>query len=566
MFPWSRTPIFRFLPALPPFSIERVPHFLSTVLGRLVALALLYIVELVAISIWLDNEALAGASGLAGFMHIWGAWILRSVVGFAALFVTCVFLKNACLLAEISAGVERAPIRRDLLLFHFGAIAIFGGFSYVLYAGGFHGGSADALACGWLAAGTVGIVLGAFAFIPWRAWERLAKGTGFLWLYVLVGVACACVLGNAIRSLWSPAARLTFSLVHVALIPFLSGVVADPSKMSIGTSRFVVEIAPECSGLEGIGLILAFTAVWLVLFRKECRFPNALVLLPAGVAIMFLLNAARIAGLVLLGNAGAERIALGGFHSQAGWIVFNAVALVLAVGARRVAWVIAPVAAGGSYIAAAPHTAENPTAAYLLPFLAILAAGMASTAVSAGFEWLYPLRFFAAGAALWYFRKQYAGLGWKCTWVAPAAGVLVFVLWVALDRAANPPGNAMPAALAGASIPVRDLWIAFRVLAAVVTVPIAEELAFRAYAMRRLMSADFESVSLRRFTWVALVASSVLFGALHGTRWFAGTLAGLVYGAAMVRRGRIADAVVAHATTNALLAAYVITCGKWGFW
>ena len=38
----------------------------------------------------------------------------------------------------------------------------------------------------------------------------------------------------------------------------------------------------------------------------------------------------------------------------------------------------------------------------------------------------------------------------------------------------------------------------------------------------------------------------------------AGTLAGLLYAITFLRHGRIGDAVVAHATTNALLAALVL--------
>ncbi len=48
-----------------------------------------------------------------------------------------------------------------------------------------------------------------------------------------------------------------------------------------------------------------------------------------------------------------------------------------------------------------------------------------------------------------------------------------------------------------------------------------------------------------------------------GSRWIAGTLAGLLYGAVYLRRGRIGDAVVAHAITNGLLAASVLVTGQW---
>ena len=45
--------------------------------------------------------------------------------------------------------------------------------------------------------------------------------------------------------------------------------------------------------------------------------------------------------------------------------------------------------------------------------------------------------------------------------------------------------------------------------------------------------------------------------------WSAGTLAGLLYAWAMLRRGRISEAVIAHATTNALIAAYVLIFHRW---
>ena len=38
-------------------------------------------------------------------------------------------------------------------------------------------------------------------------------------------------------------------------------------------------------------------------------------------------NILRIAALIMLGSSGAADLAVGGFHSQAGWIAFNAVGL-----------------------------------------------------------------------------------------------------------------------------------------------------------------------------------------------------------------------------------------------
>jgi CAAX prenyl protease-like protein len=112
----------------------------------------------------------------------------------------------------------------------------------------------------------------------------------------------------------------------------------------------------------------------------------------------------------------------------------------------------------------------------------------------------------------------------------------------------------------------RVTWISFRVLTAIVTVPLAEELAFRGFLMRRLISSDFDSVSLSRFSWFALLASSSAFGFLHSGFWVAGSIAGILFGLAVIRRGRIGDAVVAHATANAMLAVYVLKYHQWHLW
>jgi membrane protease YdiL (CAAX protease family) len=43
-------------------------------------------------------------------------------------------------------------------------------------------------------------------------------------------------------------------------------------------------------------------------------------------------------------------------------------------------------------------------------------------------------------------------------------------------------------------------------------------------------------------------------------------IAGLGYGCIVVKTGRLGEAVVAHTTTNGLLAGYVLGCGQWQLW
>ena len=534
-------------------------HF---VIRRASLLGLLLILELLALSVWLDNASLSRAAGLAWLVGRWGAWTARFVVVFAVFFVIFGYPKARNSFRSISTLLGETPISWSLLAGHFCSVAAFAGLSVPLYRSP-SGIPGNLVAGAWLAVGVLAAALACFAFAPPKLWMEAARATGKAWIYALAAGLSACLLGAASRLMWDPAAHLTFLIVKTILRAFVSGVVADPSTDSISSRGFDVQIAAECSGLEGIGLILVFGATWLWLFRREFRFPHALLLIPAGVAAIFLMNALRIAALVLIGAAGAPGVATGGFHSQAGWIAFNAVAVAFALTAQRLPWVTVP----GRTAARPARSTANPTVPYLAPFLTILVAAMISRAASSGFEWLYPLRFFAAAGVLCFYRRKYAALDWKSGWMAAGIGALVFAMWIGLDWAWGGGANAAIASgLAGLPPPARAGWLAFRTLAAVVTVPIAEELAFRGFLMRRLVSADFESVDWRRFAFFPVLISSVAFGVLHGDRWLAGTIAGALYAVALHWRGRIGDAVVAHAVTNALLAAWVLSSGNWGLW
>jgi len=100
------------------------------------------------------------------------------------------------------------------------------------------------------------------------------------------------------------------------------------------------------------------------------------------------------------------------------------------------------------------------------------------------------------------------------------------------------------------------------VLGYVVVVPFAEELAFRGYLTRRLIAADFTRVEAGRFTWPSFLVSSLAFGLLHDP--LAGTLAGMLFALALYRRGRLWDAVLAHAIANGGLLIWGLSTGSWG--
>jgi exosortase E/protease (VPEID-CTERM system) len=284
-------------------------------------------------------------------------------------------------------------------------------------------------------------------------------------------------------------------------------------------------------------------------------------LLPIGAVTIWIVNALRIVALVAIGTSGWPAIARGGFHSQAGWIAFNMIALGFVAITMRSGFFQQPRQRRREAV-----SADNATTAFLGPFAALTATAMVTGALSAGFDWWYPLRLVAVAAVLWAFRKHYSEMRWSWSPIAMAIGAATFVVWLALVP--DDPGGKdhWPAALSAVPFPSAAAWLTLRGIGYVVAIPVVEELAFRGFLGRRMLSPDFQAISTRRFSWLSFVASSVLFGLMHGHLWVAGTLAGMAYALALYRRGAIGDAVQAHATTNGLLMLYALTTGHWSAW
>jgi exosortase E/protease (VPEID-CTERM system) len=386
------------------------------------------------------------------------------------------------------------------------------------------------------------------------------RALGPVWWYAAVAALLGTAAMQLTQLLWDPTAALTFDLVRRLLTPVLPALTADPAARVLSTGRFAVQIADGCSGLEGGGLMLAFSGAWLLYFRHEYIFPRAFLLIPASIAAIFALNVVRLAALMLIGDAGFPDVALYGFHSQAGWIAFNAVACALVLFSRRSAWLNRTAARSG--VSRATH---NPTAAYLMPLLAILAAGAVTRALSSDFEFLYPLRVVAGLWMLLRYRHSLAALDWGWSWRGAAFGIIVFLLWIGCAHLQLQAAG-IPEKLAALPPTLRGLWIFSRLAGGVLIVPIAEELAYRGYLMRRLSQADFEAVRFQAVRWPALTATAILFGFAHGALWLPGIAAGVVFGLLVVRRGQIGEAVVAHATSNALIAAGVLGWNQWQLW
>jgi exosortase E/protease (VPEID-CTERM system) len=527
--------------------------------GGLMALALF--AEKSALDHFVNFPRANTAQGLGAALRVLQHYGLRLATSFAIALAVLIWVRSDARLTAVNEEARAQRLRLSWLVVHGTLLVAMAACLQGLYAGRAPTAPFAVLGSALLALTGACVAALALAFAPWALCKRAATAIGRRWIYA----AAAAVIGTGAiawsQRLWAPSAQLTFELVRLVLAPLVPRLQADPVTRILRAPHFAVEVSSLCSGLEGVGLMLVFAAVWLLYFRREYRFPRALLLVPAGVLLIFALNVARIAALVLIGNAGYPSIAVFGFHSQAGWIAFNGAACAIAFVSLRSPW-----------LSHAPPSdirgttpADNPTAAYLMPVLAVLAAGMLSRAVSSGFEVGYALRLVAAAIALAAYRSRLAALDWRFSWRGIGAGVGVFVLWIVASRFLLTP-QGMPDQLAAMSAMGRDLWVVGRAATAIVAAPIVEELAYRGYLMRRLMATDFERVPFQSVGWRPLLVTALAFGALHGSMWLPAVAAGLVYGLITIRTGRMGEAVAAHLATNALLVVCVLGGGWWQLW
>ena len=411
----------------------------------------------------------------------------------------------------------------------------------------------------WVLSGATVLLLWLCALAPASFWWHLVQKEYAAVLGAsLVGIG-VWGSGQISQALWAPLAETTLWMVRSLLCLLYADVYYDISEKMVGTATFQVTIWHTCSGYEGIGCVTLLLTLYLSLFRTHLRFPQALLLLPIGAVAAGVANVLRLTALIALGTSFSPAVALGGFHSQAGWIAF----LLIGLG------IIAVTQWCDLFTVTTPSPSLPAPAQYatalLVPLLVLMATMVLTSALSSGVDYLYPLRVVTTSIALWSCRKEYSPITWTWSWHAIVLGMAVFGVWMFLEPADPQRSTVVATGLATLPGGLLGVWVGFRVLGSVLIVPVAEELAFRGYVIHKLVAQDFATVRPGQFTWFACLMSSVLFGVLH-SRWLAGTLAGIGYALALRQRGQLADAVVAHMITNALIAAYVLSQHAWWLW
>ena len=219
---------------------------------------------------------------------------------------------------------------------------------------------------------------------------------------------------------------------------------------------------------------------------------------------------------------------------------------------------------------------RHPAIPYVAPFATFMLFIALAHWLPVSPRFLYPMRVVVVGAVVLVYSRHLISFRARHCAGSILMGIVVFVLWITPDllwtayRGHWLFDNFL-AGSAQSSVPheVKEslIFVAFRVFGSVALVPVVEELFWRGWLMRWLIRPeDFQSVRLGAYTHYSFWITAGLFAAEHGPYWDVGLLAGILYNWWMVRTGRLADCIVAHAVTNGLLAAYVLHSGHWQYW
>jgi CAAX prenyl protease-like protein len=111
----------------------------------------------------------------------------------------------------------------------------------------------------------------------------------------------------------------------------------------------------------------------------------------------------------------------------------------------------------------------------------------------------------------------------------------------------------------------RIFLTASRLAGASLVVPVMEELFWRSFLIRYVISPDFSRIPIGSFTWPSFLITAVLFGLEHNL-FVAGILAGIAYNLLLYYTRSLSACILAHAVTNFTLGVYVLQTGKWHFW
>lgn len=185
---------------------------------------------------------------------------------------------------------------------------------------------------------------------------------------------------------------------------------------------------------------------------------------------------------------------------------------------------------------------------------------------------LYPVKVLVVTCILICFWKNYTEIQWedltdiKNNLLSVFSGLLIFILWINLDltfATQGTPSGYNPKQFEATSL--RLFMVAVRLTGAVLLVPIMEELFWRSFLIRYVISSNFSKTPIGMFTWPSFLVTSVLFGLEHHYI-LAGIAAGIIFNLLLYYTKSISQCIFSHTVANLALGIYVLQTGQWRFW
>jgi uncharacterized protein len=214
------------------------------------------------------------------------------------------------------------------------------------------------------------------------------------------------------------------------------------------------------------------------------------------------------------------------------------------------------------------------TVGYVAPFLAYVGLMALERLIPLPTQWLYLARFLIVAAVIGVVSWRYLSFRPSAPLASITIGLAVFVIWVAPDALFGYRHfwlfeNSLTGSATSSLAP--DLkknvgFILLRIAGSALLVPILEELFWRGWMMRWLIDTDFLKVPLGRYVPFSFWIVALLFASEHGPYWEVGLAAGVIYNWWVIRTRNLADCMLAHAVTNAVLAIYVLFTDQWQYW
>ncbi|PHS12108.1 MAG: exosortase E/protease, VPEID-CTERM system [Blastopirellula sp.] len=526
-----------------------LPNEYSRPITRACVLVLLLVCEILFLQLRYDGAAFVDDPTLSAYVLVNSKWLVRFGLSFVVGYIVITGSQIGQSYQAFATQFTPPPIRNYVV--HFMAFAGLAWQSSVV----FNRVQLTPLTVSiWTLAvvavgGTWGVcvlpVSGWFHFVRHRVQRLLVAGAI---------ATTACLLGAICTSPWDDLAAGTLLLSCGILTTFFENVTCDFNSRYLGIGDFGVEISPDCSGYEGVGLVTLFLTAYLWKFRSRFKFPNAYALLLIGVLICWCANSLRIAALVVIGAFISPSLALQSFHSQAGWILVCAITLGILSIAQRTSFFIT-----GNDFCPLVRSAI-PSTAYLQPFLWVTFSGMLTDAMGMPETMACLVHGGVMMISLGSIRSHFCNSEIShYAYVTPIAlGLFGCVLWICL---VSPPLHSVEVyevALTGSAIAALGSRLCLYTLLA----PLVEELAFRKYLIDRLQITMQGSMG-RYSTAASFIVSTALFGAMHGSLFIPALVVGVLFGAAYLLRKSVWDAIIAHAVCNASIAVYVLITRHW---